>query len=234
MTRARFAFAALLAVAGCLLPIQAASADTSGTVFVQTVPATANVPLRVGGIDTITDASGRATVQVPDVNGVADTVRVTSGALGQGIRVGLGRVAILPHLVAHQSRLVVGLNVWSHTHLVLRSGHTGVAVGAVRGVRLRSMTGIVKTVDLRGTHEVELLARRPQLVHDRLIAQPVTWSVASVKAGRGVALTSAQGRLDPYGKRTWPLTLSTVQGTVGITRCPPRRASSSSWTARRP
>jgi hypothetical protein len=219
-TRAGFAAAALLTVAAAYLPIQAARADTTGTVFVQTVPATANVRLAVGGMGAITDSTGRAIVNVANLNGVADTVRVTSGALSHDVRVGLGRVAILPHVVAHQSRLVVGLNVWSRTRLELRSGHTGVAVRAVDSVRLRSMTGIVKTVHPRRAPVVELLARRPQLVHDRLIAQTVTWSVAGIDAGPGVALTSAQGRFDPYGKRTWPLELSAVQGTVRISTVP--------------
>jgi hypothetical protein len=218
--RTRVAVAALLTVAASLLPVQVARADTSGTVFLQMVPAVANVPLLVGGIAAITDASGRATVQVPNINGVAETVRVSDGVLGHGIRVGLSRVAILPHLVEHQSRLVVGLNVWSRMRLALRPGKTGVPVRAVHAVHLRSMTGIVKTVHLRASRAVELLARRPQLVHNKLTAQPVTWSVASIEAGTGVALTSAQGRFDPYHKRRWPLTLSVVQGTVGITTVP--------------
>ena len=218
--RIRFAIAASIAVAASLLPVQGARADTSGTVFLQMVPAVANVPLLVGGVGAITDANGRATVQVPNINGVAETVRVTEGLLGHGVRVGLARVAILPHLAEHQSRLVIGLNVWSRMHLDLRSGRTGVPVRAVRSVHLRSMTGVVKTVHMRGTRAVELLARRPQLVHNKLIAQPVTWSVASIDAGTGVALTSAQGRFDPYHKRAWRLTLSVVQGTVGISTVP--------------
>lgn len=218
-TRIRFAAAALLCVIAGYLPIQAARADTSGTVFLQTVPAMAGVQLVVGGIGTTTDSSGRATVHVPSINGVADTVRVGVAALGDGTRIGLGRVAILPH-VAHQSRLAVGLNVWARTRLDLRPGTTGVTIGQVDSVRLRSMTGIVKLVHPRSGPAVELLARRPQLVHNVLIAQPVTWSVASIDAGPGVALTSAAARFDPYGKSTWPLELSPVEGTVRVSTVP--------------
>lgn len=219
-TRTRFAAGVLLTLAAGFLPIQAARADTSGTVFLQTMPAMAHVRLMVGGIGAITDSSGRTTVQVPNINGIADTVRVARAALDHGTRIGLGRVAILPHIVAHQSRLVVGLNVWSRTRLELRPGKTGVPVGTVQSVRLRSMTGIVKMVHPRSAPAVELLARRPQLVHNVLIAQRVTWSVAGIDAGPGIALTSAQGRFDPYGKPSWPLELSPVKGTVRVSTVP--------------
>lgn len=219
--RARLAGAAAVVAAGCVCwPVTSAQADASGLVTLQTVPAVAGAQVIVAGISVYTDPSGSASVQVANLNGIAQTVHMPMQHLGPGERIGLGRVASLPHTVAHESHLRVGLNVWTTVHVRLRTQHTSIAPSSVTAIRLRSVTGATQTLHPQRSGTVELFSRRPQLVHNVLVSQPVIWSVAGVKAGPGVALTSAAKRFDPFNRRAWDLALQPVAGLVRITTVP--------------
>jgi hypothetical protein len=199
----------------------AGAASAAGTVYLQTVPALAGVRLAVGSNSVTTTSDGSASLGVDQLNGIARRVAVATQYLDANTRVALSKVAVLPHSAAHQSRLEVGLDVFSTVRVQLNSGHTGVATSAVRSVRLRSVTGSVVTVDPHRTRPVSLLSRRTTLVHNVLTAQAVTWYVERIAAGPGVALTTATPRLDPFTKRTWALTLETVHGKLDIATVPP-------------
>jgi hypothetical protein len=220
VVRARLTAVVLVAFVAVLWPAVTARGDTSGMVSVQTVPALGGVQLLIGDASATTDASGTASVHVSNLNGISKSVAVADPNLADGLRVGLGKVAVLPHVAAHESRLRVGLNIWSTVHLRLRPGPTGIAAATVTSIRLRSVTGDVVTVHPHHSRKVELLARRPQLVHNVLISQPVTWSVAGIEAGQGVALTSSSTRFDPFGRSHWNLALQPVSGTVHVTTVP--------------
>ncbi len=218
--RLRAAAAALVALLVLGLGWMPALADTSGTVHLQTVPALAGVRLAVGTHVVTTGPDGSASVKVASLNGIAKSVTLANSQVTQSTQVRLSRVAILPHAAQHVSNLQVGLVVTSTVQLGIDSGQTGVPISSIRSIRLHSASGEVRTIDPRRSPRIALLARQPRLIHNTLTAQTVTWSVDSIGAAPGVAVTSAQPRFDPFGAATWNLQLRPVAGTVHIQTVP--------------
>lgn len=199
----------------------AASADSSsGTVVLRTSPALAGVRLVVGGQTVTTGSDGSARVDVADLNGVKDTVRLAGSKLDARRSVALAFVKPQPHTTAHESRLTVGLDVSARVDLRISQGSTDVPVSSVSRVRLHSVTGQIIDVDPRRTTSVTLLARKSRLVGGVPTPQTVTWSVDGLRAGKGVSLTTAKGRFDPFAASRWTLVLRPVAGTVLIDTVP--------------
>lgn len=219
-TRLGTVAAILIASAGAPIPTAAATGVVSGTVYLQTVPALGGVQVSVGSTTVTTGADGSASVQVGLLNGIAHSVGVASQYIDANTRVELSKIAVLPHAAPHQSRLGVGLNVYSTVRLKLSSAASGVAVSTIRSIRLRSVTGTVVTTDPRTAPSVSLLSQQAKLVRNGLTAQAVTWYVERISAGRGVAVTTSTPRLDPNVTHTWSVPLSTVHGTLRIATVP--------------
>ncbi|MFN8157835.1 MAG: hypothetical protein U0R68_10480 [Candidatus Nanopelagicales bacterium] len=210
--------AALIALVGLS---GAVAADTSsGTVVLRTSPALAGVRLVVGGQTVTTGSDGSATVDVADLNGIKDTVRLASKKLDSRRTLSLAYVSSAPHTVAHQSRLTVGLDVSALVALKISPGSTSVPVSSVRRVRLHSVTGQIIDVDPRRTTVVNLLARKSRLVGGVPTPQTVTWSVDGLRAGKGVSITTARSRFDPMSASSWTLVLRPVTGTVVLETVP--------------
>lgn len=217
----RFAVAAgvTFAVVGGM-PWLHAGADPSGTVELQTVPALPGVLLDVGGDQVRTAQDGSASLPVADVNGIAQTVHLARRWVSPTIRVSLARVAVLPHTVARLSRLEIGLAVSYRVRIRIDPGNTGVAAASISAIRLHSSLGTILHVDPRSARRAWLLARQARLQHNALTVQRITWSVDSVTAARGVAITSAEPRFDPSRMRAWTLRLRPVAGIVHLRTVP--------------
>ncbi|MGH8960751.1 MAG: hypothetical protein ACRDWT_06010 [Jatrophihabitantaceae bacterium] len=218
--RVHLCAAAVIVIAGTAAPMPPASSVASGTVYLQTVPALGGVRVSVGSTTVTTASDGSAAVDVAALDGIARSVQVASQYVDANTRIELSKVAVLPHSAAHQSRLGVGLNVFRSVHLLLSSGSSGVAVSAVRSVRLRSVTGSVVSTDPRTARSVSLLSVRTTLVRNVLTAQQVSWYVERISAGPGIAVTTSTPRFDPSTRRTWALPLQTVHGTLEIATVP--------------
>ena len=167
-----------------------------------------------------TDGQGRATARVADLNGVAGTVALVDDRVGRSTTVALSHVVPAPHTVPHVSNLRVGLDLRSRVRLQISSGGTGVPAGAVASLRLHSVTGTVITVDPRRRRTLTLASRITRLTAGTLSPQRVTWSVSSISAGPGVALTTARPRFDPLGQAVWQLRLHPVHGQVQVQTVP--------------
>jgi hypothetical protein len=211
---------AALIVAGTLGEPIAASAGTDGTVVLRTVPRTAGVSIGVGGFTVVTGADGTAAVHVANVNGVARQVSVPRQRVGERTTATLSKVQALPHTVAHQSRLAIGLNLTESVRVRVSRGTTHFAPSSVRAVRLHSIAGQVIVVDPQKTQRVSLLSRRTYLQQGVLTVRRVTWSIDRIRAGPGVALTSAEPRFDPASSPIWDVALQPMKGTVEITTVP--------------
>ncbi|HET7900194.1 MAG TPA: hypothetical protein VFL59_03335 [Candidatus Nanopelagicales bacterium] len=214
------AVVATLVGATATLGAAASASPSSGTVVLRTSPAMAGVHLVVGGTAVTTGADGSARVSVADLNGVKDTVRLSSSAVDPRRSVAIAFVSSAPHTAAHESRLTVGLDVSAKVALRISSGTTGVPASSVSRVRLHSLTGQIVQLDPRRTTVVTLLARKARLVGGVPTPQVVTWSVDGLRAGAGVSLTTAKARFDPLSASTWTLVLRPVTGTVLIDTVP--------------
>jgi hypothetical protein len=219
--RARAAAALLIGV-GLVAGVgaTAASAGSAGTVHLRTAPAMAGVHLVVGSTAVTTGADGTADVQVADLNNIAAKVSLASSKVDQRTTVALATVRPEPHSVVHESTLVVGLDVSNAVTIRVLPGRTGVAPGSVSRVRLHSVTGASVVVDPRHHPTVMLLARKSRLVRGIPTPQVVTWTVDSVGAAPGVALTSRRDHVDPLATRVWPLLLRPVAGQVSVDTVP--------------
>lgn len=225
MRRRASKLAALLLAPAMLLGVfgvglATAAPNTGGTVHIQTVPAMAGVQLLVGGQPVTTGPGGAADVQVPDLNGIATKVSLGSNQPNPVDTVAITKVVPSPHTAKHESSLTVGLDVTSRVTLKLDSGLSGVSAGSVNQLGLHSVAGQTLTVDPQQTPSVSLLSRRTRLVGGTLTAQPVTWSVDSVKVAPGVSVTAKQPRFDPFNNPVWQLTLQPVSGTVVVDTVP--------------
>jgi hypothetical protein len=112
------------------------------------------------------------------------------------------------------------LDVTTQLSLQINPGDSGVAASMVRSVRLHSIAGDRIDVDPRQSPYVSLSSRRTRLQNGVLRTQVVTWSVDSVKAGPGVALSARDQGFDPFGQSTWSLDLHAVGGTVVVDTVP--------------
>ena len=196
-----------------------AQADTSGRLYITTVPATAGVRLGVDGFSLTTGPDGAASVNLADLNGVAGRVHLVSRSLGDGTRVAVSKIESAQH-VSRQSHLNVGLNIASPVSLSISQGATNVSPTSISALRLHSIAGQIVTVDPQETSRLTLLSRQTRLVHGVLTPIPVTWSVDRVVSGPGVSLTTKNARFDPYVHRQWPLSLEPVHGVVEIRTVP--------------
>jgi hypothetical protein len=191
----------------------------SGPVHIATVPAIAGVHLTVAGVPVTTGPGGRATVTVPDLDGIAHAVHVAGRAAG-GATVAVTKV--LPGPSPRGSRsITVGLDVTVPVRLSVAAGTSGIAPGTVRLARLHSSEGSTRSVDPTASGAVPLLAVRTSLQHGRLIARTVTWTVDSISAAPGVAVTTARTPFAPSRSRAWVLVLHPVAGSVRIQTVPP-------------
>lgn len=211
---------AWVALSGIVLP-QASGADSSGVVYLRTVPAVAGVHLRVGSAFVTTDGAGRASAQVADLNGISSTVALADRRLNPSTTVAISHVVPAPHTIPHVSNLAVGLDLRSRVRLHISGGRTGVSPSAVVKVRLHSVTGHTVTLDPHRRRTVNLLSRVTRLNAGTLTTQHVTWSVDSITAGPGVALTTSTPRFDPLYQRVWDLELQPVHGVVQVDTVPP-------------
>jgi hypothetical protein len=198
----------------------AAQAGTDGSVLLRTVPATAGVRIAVGSATVVTGNDGTASLQVGNLNGVAQQVHVAGQQVGPSTTVTLSKIQTAPHTAPHQSSVSVGLNVISSVRLRISPGKTGYSPSFVRAVRLHSTTGQVIKVDPQKTGQLSLLSLRTALQHGVLTPQRVTWSVDRISAGPGVALTAATAHFDPASSSTWDVALQTMNGTVEIATVP--------------
>lgn len=218
--RARVALVVLLLFGSVLAaPLSSATGPgRTGTVQLRTVPATPGVQLNVAGVPVVTDASGRAQLAVSDLNGIARRITVTGSRLNTDTTVRMTHVHPDPHVIAHVSRLSIGLALTSTSTLRVTSGVATVSPDQVRSIRLHSITGTVLTAS--PGQQVALLSRRAVLRHGALVAEPVTWSADRISTIRPVAVTSGGPRFDPFGHSAWFVRLAPVAGTVTVRTVP--------------
>ena len=221
----RWKWVSLLLAGGILLSMvtgglaaAAPSSASGGTVFLRTVPPLGGVRIQVGGQAVTTGPDGSVSMTVNDLNGIASQVGLATSQLGNNTLT-LAKVQPGSH-VPHESRLTLGLDVSTQLSLQINPGDTGVAASMVRSVRLHSSAGDRIDVDPRVSPYVSLSSRRARLQNGVLRSQIVTWSVDSVKAGPGVALTAQNQGFDPFGQSTWSLDLQAVRGTVVVDTVP--------------
>lgn len=211
---------AFTALAG-LLPVPlAAASGSAGVVYAQVTPALPGVHLRIGGALAITDAAGRVQVALSDINNVAHTVALDSSRVDAHTSVQLTRVTPKPHTTPHVSNLSIGLAVYSAVRIVLDGGTSGVAPQDVRALRLHSVAGQVRTVNLRRHPTVELMSRRTMLQHGALHTQVVTWNVDRVITADGAAAATNRRPFTPRPRLQWKVRLVPVAGTVDIETVP--------------
>src|SRR6266700_279414 len=86
--------------------------------------------------------------------------------------------------------------------------------GTVSIQTVPALEGVRIVIDPRQESSVSLSSRRTRLQNGVLTSQVVTWSVDSVSAGRGVAVSAMHPRFDPFGQSTWQLKLHPVRGTL--------------------
>jgi hypothetical protein len=196
-----------------------AQADTSGTLYITTVPATADVRFGVDGFSLTTGHDGAVSVNLANLNGVAGRVHLVNGSLSDGSRATVSKIVSAQH-ASRQSHLNVGLNIASPVSLSISQGGTDVPATSISALRLHSIAGQIVTVDPQKTSRLTLLSRQTRLVHGVLAPIPVTWSVDRVVSGPGVSLTTKNARFDPYVHRQWPLSLEPVHGVVEIRTVP--------------
>lgn len=211
--------AVLISVIGAGLAA-AAPAPSGGTVSIQTVPALEGVRVALGSHVVRTGADGSASVQVSDLNGIASRVELADTQLDATDTITLAKVQPAPHAAAHESHLTLGLDVTSRVALQIDPGGTGVSPDAVVSLSLHSVTGERIVIDPRQESSVSLSSRRTRLQNGVLTSQVVTWSVDSVSAGRGVAVSAMHPRFDPFGQSTWQLKLHPVRGTLIVDTVP--------------
>jgi hypothetical protein len=209
-----------LLVGTALTGAAGAAGPTPGTIFLQTVPALGGVHLVVASIPVTTRSDGSVTVHVSDINGAASRVSLGSSVINSRTTVALASVHPGRHVAKYQSHLTVGLDVSSLITLRVDPGHTGVPASDVGVVRLHSLTGQTVLVDVRHHPTVRLLARKSRVVSGQVTSQVVTWSVDSVRAGKGVSVTTKSGRFDPFSDPVWGLVLRPVAGTVVVDTVP--------------
>jgi len=222
--RAR-ALGSLVVLTTLVAGLGAASAATgsAGVVHLRTAPALAGVHLVVGSTTVTTGSDGSADVDVNDLNGIAGRVALASSKVDARTSVALAAVRPEPHTAPHESTLVVGLDVSTAVTLKVLPGRTGVPASSVGHVRLHSVTGATIDVDPRRHPTVMLLARKSRLVRGVPTPQVVTWTVDSVGAAPGVAVTSRRDRVDPLSSTVWPLLLQPVAGLVSVDTVPSTR-----------
>lgn len=209
----------MLLVPTLAMPMSSAAAPgRSGTVQLQTVPATPGVRLDVAGTIVTTGAAGTANVAVSDLNGVARRVTLAGSRLNADTTVRMTHVHPAPHLTSHVSRLSIGLALTSTLSLRVASGTSGVSPGQVRAIRLHAVTGTVHTAEPGQT--VSLLARRAVLRHGSLVTQRVTWAADRVITTNPVTVTTTGPRFDPLDHPVWIVSLAPVAGTVTIRTVP--------------
>ena len=189
-----------------------------GQVHITTVPAMAGVRLIVAGVAVTTAPGGVATVSVTDLAALSKKVQLSSRTAGTDT-VEITRVVRDPSPRGSRS-LTVGLNVTVPVRLSIVAGSSGVEPGSVHAVRLHSIDGHIVTVDPSTTTVVPLLAERTVLQHGRLVVRAITWTVDSVTASPGVAVTVSRAAFDPSLHDTWLLTLQPVAGTVRVETVP--------------
>lgn len=210
---------ALLLVAA-VLPLGAASADTSGVVDVQVTPALPGVRLAIGGVVATTDGQGRVQVALANINNVAHSVHLAGSAVDARTSVSLLRVSPQPHTAPHVSNLAVALEVRSEVRLRLNPGVTGIAPTDVTSLRLHSVAGQVITVDPQRHRVVELETQRAMLQHGVLRPQDVTWTVDRVVTGSGAVVTTDRHRFFPLARPVWSVNLVPVAGTLHVQTIP--------------
>lgn len=206
----------LLAITFGAGPAQASSA---GSVYITTVPALAGVAFDVRGVYVSTSAYGTATVSLPDINGVASDIVLSSRAVPGGSTVQINRIVPAPH-VPHQSHLTIGLDVTSPARIELLQGDSHVPPSHVSRLLLHSIVGERLSIDPRQGKTLHLLSRKIHYVHGALQAQPVTWAVEGTRADPGISVTTSEPRFDPFGHRAWIVRLTPVAGTVQVATVP--------------
>jgi hypothetical protein len=190
----------------------------AGQVHVATVPATAGVHVTVGGVPATTGSDGRVTVAVPNLDNVERQVHLAETAAGANT-VALTRVLSNPSPPRSRS-VTVGLNVTVPVRLSLAEGTSGVQPSTVRVVRVHSSHGTTVSVNPNAGSALPLLATRTAYQHGRLVAEHIAWTVDSITADPGVAVTTARKAFEPATGSSWVLTLAPLAGSVTVQTVP--------------
>jgi hypothetical protein len=206
----------LVAMAFAAVPARASSA---GTVYVTTVPAIAGVALDIRGVYVVTGSAGTAVVSLPDINGVASDITLSSSSVPGGSTVDINRIVPATH-IPHQSHLTIGLDVTSPARIKLLQADSHIPPSHVTQLGLHSILGQRLKVDPRRGTLLHLLSRKIHYVHGQLQAQAVTWAIEGTKADPGISVTTSEPRFDPFGHRRWVVRLAPVAGTVRVVTVP--------------
>jgi hypothetical protein len=185
-----------------------------GTVIVETVPATPGVSFLLDGATFTTDAHGRGTSPVADLNGVDLRLRAsTSQATGSTVAV--LRVSRLKPAAPFQRHLVAALAVSRPVSLTFTDpAGQPVPSDRVSEVQLDGGGSTVKVTGAQLADPVSLLSARGKLVDGVVKPQQVTYSVTRVTLDGGNAVFAGQQRLNPNSASDWPISVSVFDVTV--------------------
>ena len=188
----------------------------TGTVVVDTVPATPGVSFLLEGATFTTNAKGQGTSPVADLNGVDLRLRVSTPQAA-GSTVSILSVSRLKPSAAFQRHLVAALAVSRPVSLSFKDP-VGRAVSAERVGEVR-LTGDGRTVSVSGAQlqdTVSLLSDQAKLVDDTWTAQQVTYSVSSVSVEGSDAVFAGQQRFNPNTTSHWPISVSVFDLGVSV------------------
>jgi hypothetical protein len=189
----------------------------AGTVVIDTVPATPGVSFRLGGATFTTDAKGRATGPVSDLNALSTRLALNTPDTSSGSSVALLRVASAAAGGPFRRRLIAGLAVSRPVSLSF-TDRTGQAVPADR-VGTVVLAGDGKTVTVTAAQlqdHVALLAEKASLEHGVWTPQQVTYAVTSVTVEGSDAVFAGQQRFNPNGTDEWRIALSVFNVSVTV------------------
>ena len=180
----------------------------AGTVLVETVPRTPGATFTIDGSTFTTDAEGRGSAPVTDLNGVEDRLALGKQKAGSTAAALVGVSRTKP-TAAFQRHLIAGLAV-TRT-VAFRFTDLNAKVVPNNRVTSLELTGAGASVTLSPTQVrlgAPLVVRKARMVGGQWVAQDVTYSVTKVGVEGGDAVFAGQQKLVPATDGTVTVALS--------------------------
>jgi len=188
----------------------------NGTVVVDTIPATPGVIFVLDGATFTTNAHGRGTSLVTDLNGVDLRLRAsTSQATASTVSV--LSVSRLKPAAPFQRHLVAALAVSRPVSLSFTDpAGRAISRGRVAEVQLSGGGSTVTVLGAQLQDPVSVLSDQAKLVEGTWKTQQVTYSVARVSVEGSDAVFAGQQRFNPNTASDWPISVSVFDVSVTV------------------
>jgi hypothetical protein len=186
-----------------------------GVVSVGTVPAVAGVTFSLDGATMTTDARGRATAPVDDLNDVSDRLKLATPNASGGMAVSNMRVSKLPPLVVHQRRVLVALDVRRPVSLrFVDLAHHAVPASRISDITLSAGSNSVRLLGQELSSPAALLTQQATKVGTDWQPRGITYTLRSVRIDGGQAVFNGRQRFSPSSSGTWNISLAVFTLTV--------------------